>query len=144
MRGILKQNVVLFWLLSSARSRFFAGGQLADATALVVQAGAVRFQGWAGVIGTGVYGLFFGAATYVSTGRLWSAVIAHGTLDTLGSTLLFLGQLHHDVRHARTTSTLLIRSIMNRLRNMPSRDTLVAIKVGDGSRHLENAVIASR
>ena len=50
------------------------------------------YQGWLGVLRTGIMG-FFLAASFVISGSLWPAVIAHVTLDLvsgliLGKTLL--------------------------------------------------------
>jgi len=51
-----------------------------------------RYQGASGMISAGLGGLAFGLL-YLATGRnLWVAVIAHGTMDTLGFLLLFLGK----------------------------------------------------
>jgi len=49
------------------------------------------YQGWSGMITAGLGGFVFGLL-YLATGRnLWVAVIAHGTMDTVGFLLLFLG-----------------------------------------------------
>ena len=51
-----------------------------------------RYQGASGMISAGLGGFAFGLL-YLATGRnLWVAVIAHGTMDTLGFLLLFLGR----------------------------------------------------
>jgi membrane protease YdiL (CAAX protease family) len=50
------------------------------------------YQGSSGMIAAGLGGLVFGLL-YVVTGRnLWVSVIAHGTTDTVGFLLLFLGK----------------------------------------------------
>ncbi len=50
------------------------------------------YQGWSGMITAGLGGFVFGLL-YLATGRnLWVAVIAHGTMDTVGFLLLFLGK----------------------------------------------------
>src|SRR6266850_8247893 len=50
------------------------------------------YQGWSGMITAGLGGFVFGLL-YLATGRnLWVAVIAHGTMDTVGVLLLFLGK----------------------------------------------------
>jgi membrane protease YdiL (CAAX protease family) len=55
--------------------------------------GAVHaYQGASGVIATGLCGLLFGMM-YLASGRnLWMSIIAHGTLDTVGFVLVFLGK----------------------------------------------------
>lgn len=61
------------------------------ATAVVFGLGHV-YQGAAGVIDTGLFGLLFGVL-YVLAGRnLWVAVIAHGVADTTAFVLLFFGR----------------------------------------------------
>lgn len=52
-----------------------------------------RYQGWTGIVGTEMYGLFYGVATLSFGRNLWPAILAHGLLDTLGFTLLYLGLL---------------------------------------------------
>ncbi|PYO98755.1 MAG: hypothetical protein DMD60_03475 [Gemmatimonadetes bacterium] len=50
------------------------------------------FQGWSGVISAGLGGFLFGLL-YLATGRnLWVCMIAHGTTDTVGFLLLYLGK----------------------------------------------------
>ena len=50
------------------------------------------YQGLSGMISAGLGGLVFGAL-YLATGRnLWVSVIAHGTTDTVGFLLLYLGK----------------------------------------------------
>ena len=50
------------------------------------------YQGASGVITAGLSGLVFGML-YLRAGRnLWVPMIAHGTVDTVGFTLLFLGR----------------------------------------------------
>ena len=51
-----------------------------------------RYQGVSGMITAGLAGLALGLL-YLATGRnLWVSVIAHGTMDTVGFLLLFLGR----------------------------------------------------
>jgi membrane protease YdiL (CAAX protease family) len=50
------------------------------------------YQGVSGMISAGLGGFVFGLL-YLVTGRnLWVSVIAHGTMDTVGFLLLFLGK----------------------------------------------------
>jgi membrane protease YdiL (CAAX protease family) len=55
--------------------------------------GAVHsYQGASGVIATGLCGFLFGIV-YLASGRnLWLSIIAHGTLDSVGFVLVFLGK----------------------------------------------------
>jgi membrane protease YdiL (CAAX protease family) len=54
--------------------------------------GAVHvYQGLSGIIATALTGFVFGGL-YLATGRnLWACVIAHGTLDTIGFTMMYFG-----------------------------------------------------
>lgn len=71
--------------------------RVAWAGAVIVQAlifgAAHSYQGPVGVVGTGVMGLIYGAATVIFGRCLWPAIIAHGAINTLGFTLLYLGLL---------------------------------------------------
>jgi membrane protease YdiL (CAAX protease family) len=49
------------------------------------------YQGPAGVISSVTAGLLFGGLYLVSGRNLWLPIIAHGTLDTVGLTLIYLG-----------------------------------------------------
>jgi CAAX protease family protein len=52
---------------------------------------AHAYQGVSGMVATGLTGLLF-AGVYLATGRnLWAAIIAHGSLDTTGFVLMYLG-----------------------------------------------------
>lgn len=49
------------------------------------------YQGWAGVIGSTVSGLWFGLL-YLKAGRnLWLPILAHGFSDTIGLALIYFG-----------------------------------------------------
>ena len=49
------------------------------------------YQGVSGMIATGLSGVVFGA-TYLATGRnLWTAIVAHGILDTAGFVMMYAG-----------------------------------------------------
>lgn len=83
--------------LMTKLSRVFGRGNVGWAVALLLQAAAFGFahsyQGPIGMIGTGIVGLIYGGATLLYGRNLWPAIIAHGTVDTLGFTLLYLGML---------------------------------------------------
>ena len=50
------------------------------------------YQGFSGMFATGISGLVFGLL-YLTTGRnLWAPILAHGTYDTIGFLLIFLGK----------------------------------------------------
>ena len=66
----------------------------AFAIALIVQAilfGAIHaYQGPAGIIGSGINGLVFGALTLAARGSIWPAALAHGSSNTIGILALYL------------------------------------------------------
>lgn len=49
------------------------------------------YQGWIGLAATGSLALLFGVLYLVFKRRLWPLIIAHGCVNTLGLTVLFLG-----------------------------------------------------
>src|SRR5881396_486060 len=51
-----------------------------------------RYQGASGMVSAGLGGFTFGLLYLVTGCNLWVAVIAHGTMDTVGFLLLFLGK----------------------------------------------------
>jgi membrane protease YdiL (CAAX protease family) len=67
----------------------------AQGSALVLQAtlfGLVHaYQGPAGIVGSAISGLVFGAVTIASRWSIWPAAIAHGTNNTFGIVDLFSG-----------------------------------------------------
>lgn len=76
-------------------AQFMGEGRLAWIIALFAQAILFglghAYQGPPGVVGTAIVGLITGAATLLWKRNLWPAMIAHGLVDTLGFTLLYLG-----------------------------------------------------
>lgn len=70
------------------------GGRGAAALAVALQALLFglghAYQGLGGVVLTGVIGLGLGAIVRAARGNLWIAILAHGLIDTLGLTALFL------------------------------------------------------
>ena len=51
-----------------------------------------QYQGLSGMITAGLGGFTFGLLYLVTGCNLWVAVVAHGTMDTVGFLLLFLGK----------------------------------------------------
>ena len=51
------------------------------------------YQGWGGVIITGVVGLFFGWLRYNRRGNLWTLIIAHVLVDVLMMSARYAGEL---------------------------------------------------
>lgn len=81
--------------LMTSLAQVLGGTRAAWAAALIAQSVifglAHAYQGVSGAIGTGIAGLVYGAG-YMAAGRmLWPPMIAHGLLNTLGFTLLYLG-----------------------------------------------------
>ncbi len=106
--GLFLYLLPIIWLFAAFGEEFFyrgflmtgiakilGGGRASWTCALVLQAVIFGFghsyQGAAGMIGTGLYALVFGGI-YLAAGRnLWASGLAHGLLDTLGFTLMYLG-----------------------------------------------------
>lgn len=96
------------WLFAAFGEEFFyrgflmggvamllGGRRIAWTIALIVQAIVFglghEYQGVSGMIGTGLYALVFGGLYLVAGRNLWAPALAHGGLDTLGFTLMYLG-----------------------------------------------------
>jgi len=83
--------------LMSGVAHLLGGGRAAWGFALFFQAVLFGFgheyQGIGGMIGTGLYGLVYGVIYLVAGRNIWAPAIAHGLLNTLGFTLMYLGAL---------------------------------------------------
>lgn len=73
----------------------FGGGRAAIMVAMIVQAALFgllhAIQGPTGILITAYAGVVLAAAYYGSGRNLWAPIIAHGLMDTIGLTLIFLG-----------------------------------------------------
>jgi len=71
------------------------GGRLAVVGAMVAQAVIFAlghwYQGPVGMVGVGIFGVIYGLGARLWGRNLWPSMVAHGLLDTLGFTLLYLG-----------------------------------------------------
>ena len=76
-------------------ARAFGQGRSAWVAAALIQAClfglAHAYQGPVGIVGTGVAGLIYGIGTLAFGRSLLPAIIAHGCIDMLGFSLLYLG-----------------------------------------------------
>lgn len=76
----------------------FGGTPLGVTCALAIQAGLFAlghlYLGPSGVLNAGFVGLISGAAYLVNGRDLWPLIVAHGLVDTVGITTLFLGVAH--------------------------------------------------
>src|SRR6266853_261398 len=86
-------SVVSLWLRGEgARAVGLALRSDWGRTLLLGIGAGIGYQGVSGMIAAGLGGFVFGLL-YLATGRnLWASVIAHGTMDTVGFLLLFLGK----------------------------------------------------
>lgn len=82
--------------LMTRLSQLLGGGRAAWALAIVGQAVlfalAHWYQGPVGMVPIGIGAVLTGIATLAWGRNLWPAMIAHGLIDTLGFTLLYLGK----------------------------------------------------
>lgn len=74
----------------------FRGMRFAAIPAVVIPAlifgyGHFYYQGWSGLVMTGVIGLIFGSFFLIYKRNLWPLIIFHGLIDTLGMTAMYLG-----------------------------------------------------
>ena len=106
--GMFLYLLPLIWVFAAFGEEFFYRGFLMTSVAHVLGGARIgwfialifqavifglghEYQGLGGMIGTGLYALVFGGL-YLAAGRnLWAPALAHGLLDTLGFTLLYLG-----------------------------------------------------
>ena len=51
---------------------------------------AHRYQGMAGMISTGIVGLFFGIIFIKNKNGLWLTILTHGVYDVIGITFIFM------------------------------------------------------
>lgn len=115
--GFVRGNLSLYlfalpfiWLFAALGEEFFYRGfllvrfvqafgdtRLGWTAALLLQACLFGlghlYQGWTGVVGVAIYGFVYGLAMRVSGRNLLAPFIAHGLLDTLGFSLLYLGKI---------------------------------------------------
>ena len=59
--------------------------------ALIFGYGHFYYQGWSGLVMTGVIGLIFGSFFLIYKHNLWPLIIFHGLFDTLGMTAMYFG-----------------------------------------------------
>jgi membrane protease YdiL (CAAX protease family) len=94
MAAFMEELVFRGWLLQRVAELggFSRGAWLGGAIVSSALFGAVHlYQGLSGVLATGLTAVVF-AAFYLFTGRnLWGCIVAHGTLDTTGFVLIYLG-----------------------------------------------------
>jgi membrane protease YdiL (CAAX protease family) len=94
MVAIFEETAFRGWILTrlAELGRFSQGAWIGAAVASSALFGLIHaYQGLSGMIATGLTGLVF-ATIYLATGRnLWTAVVAHGVLDTLGFILIYFG-----------------------------------------------------
>jgi CAAX protease family protein len=76
----------------------FGGGRLALALAVVAQAtifGLAHYKlGGLGMLTAGVIGLVMGLMYYLGKRNLWHLILAHGIIDSISLTMLYLGVQH--------------------------------------------------
>lgn len=98
--------VVLAWTGAFSEELFFRGhffttvrgllGRSASALVATIAATVVLFaashgyQGWAGVVDTGIYGGLILTLLYVLRGRLLACIVAHGLWNTLATAVIYL------------------------------------------------------
>jgi membrane protease YdiL (CAAX protease family) len=94
----LGEELIYRGFLFSRLTQLFAGRCYGTGLALIGQAALFSmghtYLGPRGMLNAGILGLIAGAA-YVANGRnLWPLIVAHGLVDTVGITVLYLGIAH--------------------------------------------------
>ena len=94
LAAVVEELAYRGWILTRC-AEIGGGSRGAWVAAVLVSSvlfGAVHaYQGLSGMISTGLTGVVFGV-TCLATGRnLWTAIIAHGTLDTAGFVMMYAG-----------------------------------------------------
>jgi membrane protease YdiL (CAAX protease family) len=91
--GFLEEMLFRGYLLGRIR-RGFGGGQVATLLAVILPAIAFglahHYQGPAGMISTGLLGTLLGAVFVRYRENLWLPILVHGSLNTIGITLIFI------------------------------------------------------
>ncbi|MGE0039687.1 MAG: CPBP family intramembrane glutamic endopeptidase [Vicinamibacterales bacterium] len=94
LAAFVEEMVFRGWLLTRA-AELASPSPAAWVVALVVSSaffGAAHlYQGWSGILTTGLNGAVFAGAYLLSGRNLWVPIIAHGMADTLGFTMIYLG-----------------------------------------------------
>lgn len=93
--GGLLEEILFRGFLSTRISNFISGNKKGDILALFVTSilfGLCHYyQGWSGVISTGLIGLFFGIIFLFFNKNLWYAILTHGFVNLTAITILYLG-----------------------------------------------------
>ena len=88
------EEMIFRAFLMSRFSALFGGSRFAWVLAALTQAVIFglghAYQGFAGIVITGMVGLVFGFAYLLSRRNLWPVIIAHGLINTVGMTVLHL------------------------------------------------------
>ena len=95
MAAFMEELVFRGWLLSRVAEigGFSHAAWLGGAVLSSMLFGAVHlYQGISGVLATGLTGAVFSALYLLGGRNLWGCILAHGTLDTAGFLLIYLGR----------------------------------------------------
>jgi membrane protease YdiL (CAAX protease family) len=95
MAAFMEELVFRGWLLSriAEMGGFSRGAWLGGAVVSSALFGVVHlYQGVSGVLATALTGAVFSTLYLLSERNLWGCILAHGTLDTAGFVLIYLGR----------------------------------------------------
>ena len=89
------EEVIVRGFLMERVARVMGGGRFAWIASLLFTSVGFGFlhyyQGPTGIVSTGLMGLLLGALYLVVRRNLWVSILAHGLIDTIGLTALYLG-----------------------------------------------------
>ncbi len=93
--GGLMEEVLFRGFLITRISKFLKGNKTSDLFALIATSilfGLCHlYQGWSGVISTGLVGLMFGIIFLAFNKNLWYSILAHGFVNMTALTILYFG-----------------------------------------------------
>jgi hypothetical protein len=93
--GGLFEEILFRGFLLTRISQFLKGNKSSDVIALfltsIVFGLCHYYQGWAGIISTGLIGLILGSIFLVFNKNLWYSILTHGFVNLTSITMLYLG-----------------------------------------------------
>lgn len=93
--GGLLEEILFRGFLITRVSKFLKGNMTSDILALFITSilfGLCHlYQGWSGVISTGIIGLIFGTIFLAFNKNLWYAILTHGFVNATALTILYFG-----------------------------------------------------